>query len=156
MSKVIEGRTIDGEPALTGLTWRQLQEHCSQLERFSIEVTNTKHKTQKQLGAYFGLVFAVIIAEFNRLGWDAAHLYGLPESTGVGVTVDMLQQYFYALLPVFKEDGTRKTMRDYTTTEMKTRYEQIEAWAAAQWQIYIPPPCKDYWLKKDKNDVDKP
>jgi hypothetical protein len=150
---IIQGKdripVIDGSPmALADM----VIEACSALERFSIEVKNTNPKSRKQLGDFFGHISKQIIEELTDKGHGCEVIYKFLDTdvTGVKITEDMLRQFFYAIFPVFKEDGvTRKTMRDYTTTDMKNFSENIRNFVAAKWQIVVEPPDPNYWLKKD-------
>ena len=156
MSKVFKGHTIiqgkDRQPVIDGspmsLADRMVDE-CAKYERFSIEIKNTNPKTAKQCRTHWGLAIATIIAGFNDSGEDCSRLFNLPKPSGVAVTGDMLQQYFYALFPVLR-DGKRITMSKMTTTEESKFYEQINAWASSQWNIYIPEPDPKWFEKKEK------
>ena len=109
----------------------------------------TRPKSQQQLGAHFGLALQRIIEAFNDMGWDSSMILNLPKPTGTGTTKGMLQEFFYALFPVFDEGGKRKTMRDFSTAEESKFYEQINSFASSQWGIYIPDPNLNW---KDKPD----
>jgi hypothetical protein len=106
----------------------------------------TLPKTHQQCKAHFGLALAMIVESFNDNGWDCSMLMNLPEPTGVGINKDMLQQFFYALFPVFDE-GKQVTLSKMNTAQASQFFDQIRNFAASQWQIAIPEP-DSRWREK--------
>lgn len=143
---IYKGMTIQGKPAAN---WPGIQQECAKYGQFSVEVRNANPKSRKQLGDYWGHITKQIIDELTEMGHGCELLYKNMDSTGVKITPDMLKLYFYAMFPVLKEDGSRKTMRDFTTTDMVQFSENIRNFCAGQWGIAIMPPDKD-WRKNAK------
>ena len=112
----------------------------------------TLPKTHQQCKAHFGLALAMIVESFNDNGWDASMLLNLPEPTGIGITKDMLQVFFYALFPVFNE-GRQTTLSKMNTAEASKFFDQIRNFASSQWQIAIPEPDKNWADKKSSNKL---
>jgi hypothetical protein len=102
-------------------------------------------KTHQQCKAHFGLALATIVTEFDDNGWDASMLLNLPTPTGVGITKDMLQVFFYALFPVFNE-GKQVTLSKMNTAQASKFFDNIRNFASSQWQIVIPEPNSE-WRK---------
>ena len=110
----------------------------------------TLPKTNQQVKMHWGLAIAMIIEEFNHKGWDSSMLFNFPTTQGSGsaVTGDQLQEYFYALFPVYRDDR-RIGLSRMSTVEASTFFDQIRNFAASQWSINIPEPQKD-WKENDK------
>ena len=113
--------------------------------RYAVECKRTrKDKSQEQLGAIFGLAIAMIIAEFNDLGMDTSYLIKTDKPTGIGVTSDFLKEYFYAVCPVFDDDGKRVTLSRMSTAQAASFFDAIRNYASSQWGIVIPDPDRNY------------
>ena len=106
-----------------------------------------KPKSQEQLGAIFGLAIAMIIAEFNDLGMDTSYLLKTDKPTGIGVTADLLKEYFYAVCPIFDDDGKRVTLSKMSTKQAAEFFDAIRNYASSQWGIVIPDPDRN-WDRK--------
>jgi hypothetical protein len=112
-------------------------------------VKQTLPKTYQQCKTHFGLALAMIVEGFNDLGWDCSVLLNLPNPTGIGINKDMLQQYFYALFPIFDESGKQTTLSGMTTIQASNFFDQIRNWTASQWGFSIPDPDPN-WRKEKK------
>jgi hypothetical protein len=111
-----------------------------------IEETLTKYrqsKTNRQLGAWFGLFSKIVLEVFNDRGYDTSYIFKLPDPTGIEISPDLLKDYMYAMCPVFR-DEKRLTMRDMNTLEMADFFDKCRNFAASQWSIYVPEPQKNW------------
>ena len=108
----------------------------------------TKSKTHQQVKAIFGLAMATIKQEFDDRGWDNSILLGLKRPTGNEITTGLLKEYLYAVCPIYNEDGKRITLshKDCDTKCASKFLDEIGAWSASQWSIYIAEPNPD-WKK---------
>lgn len=109
----------------------------------------TKSKTHQQIKTIFGLAIATIKAEFDDRGWDSSMLLNLPKPTGNEITLGMLKEYLYDVCPIHNEDGQRITLshRDCDTRAASKFFDEIGAFAASQWNVYISAPNPD-WKKE--------
>lgn len=150
---VIKGKTSNGSftmsPMQLQLKRNWLKAHKDETE-ISMTLSDKKPKSKKQLGAHFGLAINTIIEEFDSRGWDSSVIYKLEKNNGVGVYVDMLQNYFYALYPTFYE-GKWITMSDqnFSSADESRFFEAIRNHAASQWSIYIPEPNPEWKTEKE-------
>jgi hypothetical protein len=153
----IQGHTIvvqgDRQASLDGLMWSELPKLCAKYDQFNLEVTNAKLKSQKQLGAMFGLAFKILVEELTEQGQDTSLLWKLPESTGIKITADDLKIYFVQAFPMRDKSGLPKRMSKYTTTEMAQLYEKIQNFSAGQWKVFIPNPDKTWFLKEQNGKL---
>lgn len=110
-------------------------------------------KTHQQVKTIFGLALATIKNEFDDRGWDNSILLGLSRPTGNEVTTGLLKEYLYAVCPIRNEDSKRITLshKDCDTKAASRFFDEIGAWSASQWNIYIPEPNPDW--KNNKNNV---
>jgi hypothetical protein len=106
----------------------------------------TKSKTHQQIKTIFGLAIATIKAEFDDRGWDSSMLLNLPNPTGNEITLGMLKEYLYDVCPIHNEDGQRITLshRDCDTKAASKFFDEIGAFAASQWNVYIATPNPDW------------
>jgi hypothetical protein len=96
-------------------------------------------KSQAQLGAHFGLMFRIILDEFESRGWDLQMLFkNVPP--GLPVTKDHLKEYLYAVAGNVGDDGERKRISVMNTAEMSRHFELSRDYVAAHWYIQIPEP----------------
>jgi hypothetical protein len=109
----------------------------------------TQSKTHQQVKTIFGLAMATIKQEFDDRGWGTDMLLNLPEPTGIGVSVNLLKEYFYAVCPIYNEEGQRISLshKDCSTIVASGFFDEIRNWSASQWSIYIPEPDPD-WNKE--------
>ena len=105
-------------------------------------------RTQHQLGAHFGLALTFIIETFNDRGYDTSIIYKLELPTGIGVTKDLLKDFFYSACPIFDGNGDKITLGKASIEQTAKHFDDIRNYAASQWQIVIPEPNKDW--KNDK------
>ena len=105
-------------------------------------------RSQKQLGAWFGLFSKVVLAEFEDRGIDSGYLFGLNKPTGIAVSKGLLKDYMYAVCPCYNDDGKRITMSEpMNTIQMAQFFDDCRNWAATQWFIYVPDP-DPHWYEK--------
>lgn len=119
-----------------------------------IEETLKKYrspKSQKQLGAWWGLFCKVVLAEFDDRGWDTSYIFKLDKPTGIGISSELLKEFLYAMCPSYNDLGERITMRGMDTLQMAGFFEQCRNFAASQWSINVPEPDPN-WKNKDKDD----
>lgn len=118
-----------------------------------IEENLKKHrnqKSQKQLGAWWGLFSKIVIAEFDDRGWDTSYIFRLDKPTGIGISKDLLKEFMYAMCPTYDDNGNRITMRKMNTLQMAGFFDDCRNFAASQWSIYVPEPDPN-WKNKIKD-----
>jgi len=114
-----------------------------------------KHKTHQQVKTIFGLAIQTCLDEFEHRGWDTSILLNLDRPTGVEITQGFLKEYFYAVCPIYSEEGKRITLshRKCTTKCASDFIKAIGAWAAAWWEIYIPEPGESNGTEAQSKDI---
>ena len=111
-----------------------------------------KPKSQKQLGAHFGLMMAQAIAQANDNGMDTSSFLkelvtdDLP--SGIGLTTNFLKEIFYCLCPMFDDKGKRITLSKSSTVQASKHLEDCTKILAAH-GIYIDSPDPN-WKEKEK------
>jgi hypothetical protein len=112
-------------------------------------------KTHQQVKTIFGLALITIKAEFDDRGYDTSMLLNLPETTGNEVSINLLKEFFYAVCPIYNEDGQRITLshKDCDTKLAAKFFEEIRNWSASQWSIYIQDPNPE-WRSNTAQDSD--
>lgn len=106
----------------------------------------TRPRTNKQLATIFGLLLARIKQFFDDSGWDTSYIFRIEHPTGVGVSVEQLKDYFYALYPMADDDGKRCTLSSASTEQAAKFFEDVRN-HVAPWGIEVPDPDKD-WKQK--------
>ena len=135
-----------GKLTLMPLLKRQRQNYLSSLKddtRVIEEIKrDTKSKTHQQIKTIWGLALATVKAEFDDRGWDTSVLYNLDKPTGIGVTANMLKEFFYGVIPMYNGDGQRITLshKDCSTIIAAKFFEDMRNFSASQFSIYIPDP----------------
>lgn len=114
----------------------------------SLEVYRSP-KTDKQLGAIFGLMLAKAKCELDHRGIDTSFIFKLENPTGIDICIEDLKQYFYTTCPIYNEEGIRITLSKSNTKEAARFFDDVRAWLASQWSIVVPEPDPDW---KDKNN----
>lgn len=107
-------------------------------------------KSQKQLGAIFGLMLKQACLEMEDLGLDTSYLFKLDKPTGIKIDTDLLKEYAYSVCPIFDENGEKITLRDSNTEQAAKFFEDFRAFLASQFGIVIPDP--DPMYKELKNE----
>ena len=122
---------------------------ATQLPAGCYEITikrSVKSKTQKQLGAHFGLMISQAIEQANDMGLDTSgFLKEMVKSdlpSGIGLTTDFLKEIFYAICPMYR-DGKRITLSKASTIEASKHFEDCRNLLAAH-GIYVDEPRADY------------
>ena len=107
-------------------------------------------KTHQQVKTIFGLAIQRIKQEFDDRGWDNSILLGLNIPTGNEVTTGLLKEFLYAVCPIRNEEGKRITLshKDCDTKAASRFFDEIAAWAASQWSVFIPAPDINWREKK--------
>jgi len=108
-------------------------------------------KSQKQLGAHFGLMLAMAVIELNDRGYDTSFLLRIDKPTGIGITRDMLKEYLYSVCPIFNNEGAKITLSNATTEQAAKHFEDCRNFLASQWQINVPKPDINWRKKNGKN-----
>lgn len=128
---------------------------CSVEGKYLVETLKLfrPHKTRQQVKTIFGFVLSRIKEEFDNRGWDTSILFGLPDPTGIGVTVDLLKLYFYSVCPMFTDDNKIITLShiECDITIAARFIDNIIAWAASQWHIYISDPDPNWRTHNERN-----
>ena len=107
-----------------------------------------KGKSQKQLGAIFGLMMARAKCELDDRGMDTSFIFKLDNPTGIDICIEDLKQYFYTTCPIYNEEGIRITLSKSNTKEAARFFDNVVSYMASQWSIVIPNPDKD-WKEKE-------
>lgn len=106
-----------------------------------------RNKSQQQLGAHFGLMFRIILEEFESRGWDLQMLFkNVPP--GIEVSKDILKEYLYAVAGDVGDNGERRRISHMNTVEMSRHFEKARDYAASAWQIVVPDPNPWYRLEE--------
>ncbi len=112
-----------------------------------------KAKTNKQLGAHFGLMIASAITQANNMGMDTSEfLKEMVHKTlpsGVGLTTNFLKEIMYALCPIYHEDK-RITLSKASTVEASKHFDDCRNLLAAH-GIYVDEPDVN-WKDKENNN----
>jgi len=134
----------------------QKESRCRYLANFKvddiIEETLKKHrnqKSQRQLGAWWGLFCKTVLAEFNDRGWDTSYIFKLTKPTGIGISKELLKEFMYAMCPSYNDPGERTTMSGMNTLQMAGFFDDCRNFAASQWSIVVPEPDPK-WREKIK------
>jgi len=99
-------------------------------------------KTDKQLGAWFGLLISMVLREFDERGWDMQVIFkNVP--AGLRMTPDAMYQFLCGMF------GEGKTLSQMDTIEASRLFEESRKWIASQWQIYVPDPDPN-WREKQE------
>lgn len=109
-----------------------------------------KAKSEKQLGAIFGLAIDRIIVAFNDAGWDTSYLLNLDKPTGNPVSTGLMKEYLYGVCGIRDDEGRLVRLSKMNTLQANEFLESICRFAVTQWNIYIPEPDKNY--KKNLTD----
>lgn len=107
-------------------------------------VVQRQDKSQKQLGAYWGLAMAMAVDVLDDRGYDTSFLYNTPNPTGNGIDKDLLCDYFYNVCPIFNDSGQRITLSKCDTKEAAKFFDDVRNFLASQWSIVIPEPDVDW------------
>lgn len=109
-------------------------------------------KSHNQVKAIFGLALGTIKREFDDRGWGTSLLLRTELPTGVAVSTWLVKEYLYAVCPIFDDHGNAITLshKDCTTDKAAKFFNDIQAWAASQWQIYIQDPDPGWAEKKER------
>jgi hypothetical protein len=95
-------------------------------------------KTNRQLGAYFGLAVTMIREAMIDKGWSIC---------GVAPNKKMIHEILSKCCGGIGPVGEMKRLSDMTIDEAVKFFENVRDWAAAQLHIYIPDPDPNW---KDK------
>ena len=109
-------------------------------------------KSNKQLGAWFGLFAKRVLAEFEDRGYDTSYIFKLDKPTGIPISTNVLKDYMYSVCPSYDDNSKRITIRDMDTLQMAKYFDECRNFAASQWSIYVPEPQKD-WKKYEKRKM---
>jgi hypothetical protein len=115
-----------------------------------IEITLSKitnHKSQKQLGAYFGLMLTAAIIELDDRGYDTSFILRIDKPTGIPITKDGLKDYLYSVCPIYR-NGESITLSKANMEEAAKHYDDCRNFLASQWGIVIPDPDPMYKQQK--------
>ena len=108
-----------------------------------------KNKSQKQLGAIFGLLIKDAICQSNDIGLDtSAFLKELVKAdlpSGIGLTTELVKDILYCLCPMYR-DGKRITLSKASTIEAAKFFDDARNLFAAH-GIYIDEPNVN-WREK--------
>jgi hypothetical protein len=107
----------------------------------------TRPRTNKQLATIFGLLLARVKQFFDDSGWDTSYIFRIDNPTGVGVSVEQLKDYFYALYPMASDNGKRHTLSTASTEQAAKFFEDVRNHVAS-WGIQVPDPDPNWRQKK--------
>ena len=96
-------------------------------------------RSEKQLGAIWGLMLSTVSIELSDMGYDTSIIYNLDQPTGIEIAKDDLCNFFYSACPIWR-DGKRITLSKADTKEAAKFFEDIRNYASSQWGINVPDP----------------
>lgn len=99
-----------------------------------------KDKSQKQLGAIWGLMMSRVKIALDDMGYDSSFIYNLPSPTGVPIDETALCGFFYVVCPIKNEEGFRITLSKANTKEAAKFFDDVRNYCASQWSIVVPDP----------------
>jgi len=108
-------------------------------------------KTQKQLGAIWGLALANVVQELDYRGYDTSFIFNTPNPTGIGISSDMLCEYMYQVCPTYNEDGKRITLSKMDTAQAAKFFDDCRNFWSS-WSIYVPEPDPQWKEKTNGQD----
>ena len=114
--------------------------------RSSITVQR-QNKSQKQLGAYWGLAMATAVDELDDRGYDTSFLLNTPNPTGIAIDGHLLCEYFYNVCPIHNGEGQRITLSKADTKEAAKFFDDVRSFLSTQWQIVVAEPDPN-WRQK--------
>jgi hypothetical protein len=101
-------------------------------------------KTKNQLGAHFGLMLSMAVQELDDRGYDTSFILKIDKPTGIGISIDLLKEYFYNVCPMFNDNGERIGLSKANTQQASKHFEDCRNFLASQWNINVPEPSKDW------------
>lgn len=107
-------------------------------------------KSWEQVKMHWSLTVGTIKAAFDDRGVDTSAL--IPHAklpTGTPVSRGLLQEYIYAVCPIFDDDGNRITLSKMSTVQASEFFESIRNYFASNWGIVIHDPDPNW---RDKHD----
>lgn len=126
---------------------------------YAIEIKRAvKSKSQEQLGAHFGLMIQEAIAKANDDGMDTStflkELVKDDIPSGVGLTKDFLKEIFYALCPIYDDEGRRVTLSKASTLQASKHFNDCRNLLAGH-GIFIDEPNPRWKEKESAEKYDK-
>lgn len=106
-----------------------------------------RSKTNRQLGAYWGLGMSVAEAEFDRRGFDTSYILRIDKPTGNKITKERLYEFLLDACPIYDENGNRITLSKTNTIQMAQFYDACRNYLASQYNVQIPE-IDPNWRKK--------
>ena len=145
------GKKIDGKFVAPAPIAEQARRYWERIKDGSDVVKSLtvprKAKSDKQLGAIWGLMMTTATSELDDMGYDTSLIYNLPDPTGIAIGKDDLCDFFYSACPIRDEQGRRITLSKANTAEAAKFFEDVRSWMATQWGIVIPDPDPN-WKNK--------
>lgn len=146
ITSVKQGNNLNLAPAIAESKRRYIESlQDGELVEIKYKVYKSP-KTNKQLGAHFGLMLAATVLELHDRGEDTSLLLRIDRPTGVPITKDRLKDYLYSVCPIYR-DGKIISLSDATIDETSKHFNECRNYIASQWNIHIPDPNPD-WRNK--------
>lgn len=146
-------KKVDGKKTMAPAIAEMARRHWNSIkegEEFTLSLTKIRAgKSQKQLGAIWGLMIAKAVLEFDEKAMDTSYLYGLSVPTGVPIKNGPLCDYLYSMCPIYTEINKRITLSKANTEEAAKFFDECRNHLASQFGIVIPDPNPNW-----RNEVD--
>ena len=126
--------------------WRSIPEGADVKSSLAVQ---RQARTNKQLGAIWGLMIAQAVTELDDRGYDTSFILNTPNPTGIAIDKNLLCDYFYNVCPIFDEDGKRITLSKMNIEQAMKFFGDVRNFLASQWSIVVPEPDVN-WREKEK------
>lgn len=151
------GKKIDGKFVAPAPIAEQARKYWDRIKEGSVVIKSLsvphKDKSNKQLGAIWGLLLTTAVIELEDMGYDTSFIYNLPNPTGIAITKDDLCMYFYAACPIYNENGKQISLSKANIAEAAKFFDDVRNLMASQWGIIIPEPDPN-WKEKQHENTD--
>lgn len=138
------GEKINGQPVFPPAIAEQRHKAWDRIPeggRFKSSLTVPRaNKTNKQLGAIWGLIMAQAVIILDDRAFDTSFIYNLSKPTGIAIEKDDLCMFFYQACPIFNKAGVKITLSKAETDEAAKFFTDVRNFLASQWAIIIPDP----------------
>jgi hypothetical protein len=149
------GKAINGKQVLDA---KQAQEEQDYLLSINDKVVIKEYRlfrpsrTNKQLGAWFGLFAHIVIEELTNMGHDRSFLLKWVNSTGNKIDKELLAKTMYEACPIYPDNYNPVTdkkpeplrMSQMDIAQMAKFFDECRNWVAGQWGIHVPEPDANY------------
>jgi len=99
-----------------------------------------KDKSDKQLGAIWGLMISTAVNIMEDRGYDTSFIYNWSKPTGIAVTKGDLCGFLYTACPIRNKAGQIITLSKANTEQAAKFFDDARNVLASQWAICIADP----------------